>query len=66
LANYGISAGTISAVKYYAGSPGVVLTVSGLTVGNSYSVTVANVADPYGNSMTSANLPLTVRAWKRG
>ena len=60
LANYTLSAGTRTAVKYYAGSPGVVLTVSGLTVGNSYSVTVANVADPYGNHITSANLPFTV------
>ena len=35
LANYTLSAGTASAVKYFSGSPGVVLTVSGLTVGQS-------------------------------
>jgi hypothetical protein len=57
--NYQISAGSITAVKFYAGSPGVVLTVSGLTAGTTYSVTVTNVADPYGNHMTSANLPGT-------
>jgi hypothetical protein len=54
--NYNISVGSITAVKFYAGSPGVVLTVSGLTAGTAYSVTVANVADPYGNHITSANL----------
>ena len=59
LANYTISAGTITGVKYFAASPGVVLTVSGLTAGTAYSVTVMNVADPYGNKMTSANLPGT-------
>ena len=59
LANYTISAGTITGLKFYAASPGVVLTVSGLTAGTAYSVTVANVADPYGNKITSANLPGT-------
>ncbi len=54
LANYSISSGSITAVKYYPSSPGVVLTVSGLTVGNTYTVTVANLADGYGNTMTSA------------
>ena len=57
--NYSISVGSITAVKFYAGSPGVVLTVSGLTAGTAYSVTVINVADPYGNHITSANLPGT-------
>jgi hypothetical protein len=57
--NYSISVGSITAVKFYGGSPGVVLTVSGLTAGTAYSVTVANVADPYGNHITSANLPGT-------
>jgi hypothetical protein len=66
LANYTLSAGTPTAVQYYAGSPGVVLTVSGLTVGQSYSVTVANVADLYGNHMTSANLPFTVSSMQWG
>ena len=57
--NYHISAGSITAVKYFAASPGVVLTVSGLTAGTAYSVTVTGVADPYGNDITSANLPGT-------
>jgi hypothetical protein len=59
LANYTISAGSITGLTFYAASPGVVLTVSGLTAGTAYSVTVANVADPYGNEITSANLPGT-------
>jgi hypothetical protein len=59
LANYTISAGTITAVKYFAVSPGVVLTVSGLTAGTAYSVTVTGVADVNGNKITSANLPGT-------
>jgi len=59
VANYTISAGTITGLKFYAASPGVVLTVSGLTTNTAYSVTVANVADPYGNKITSANLPGT-------
>ena len=67
LGNYTVvPAGTPTAVKYYAGSPGVVLTVSGLAVGQSYSVTVANVADLYGNHITSANLPFTVSSMKWG
>jgi hypothetical protein len=57
--NYAISAGTITGIKFYPTSPGVVLTVSGLTAGTAYSVTVINVADPYGNHITSANLPGT-------
>ena len=59
VANYTISAGTISGMKYFAVSPGVVLTVSGLTAGTAYSVTVTGVADPYGNKITSASLPGT-------
>jgi hypothetical protein len=58
-ANYTISAGTITGLKFYATSPGVVLTVSGLTASTAYSVTVANVADLYGNHITSANMPGT-------
>jgi hypothetical protein len=57
--NYAISAGTISGLKYYPTSPGVVLTVSGLTAGTAYSVTVTGVADVNGNHITSANLPGT-------
>ena len=66
LANYTISAGTITGLKYYAVSPGVVLTVSGLTAGTAYSVTVTNVADPYGNNITSANLPGTFSSMQWG
>jgi hypothetical protein len=66
IGNYSISAGTISAVKYYAGSPGVVLTVSGLTSGGNYTVGAVNVADPYGNPMTSSSLPLTFSTMQWG
>ena len=52
LANYSLSAGTISGIKFYKGSPGVVLTVSGLTAGSTYTVTVKDVADKAGNKMT--------------
>jgi len=66
LANYTVSAGTISAVKYYAGSPGVVLTVAGLTVGNTYTVTVANVVDLVGNKMSTASKDFKVSPMKWG
>ncbi|HOW65681.1 MAG TPA: PA14 domain-containing protein [Candidatus Paceibacterota bacterium] len=65
-ANYTLSAGTISGIKFYKGSPGVVLTVSGLTVGNTYTVTVKNVADLYGNAITSADKSFKVSAMKWG
>jgi hypothetical protein len=57
--NYTISAGTITGLKFYAVSPGVVLTVSGLTAGTAYSVTVTGVADVNANHITSANMPGT-------
>lgn len=66
LANYTMSAGTISAVKYYAGSPGVVLTVAGLSVGNTYTVTVANVVDLVGNKMSATSKEFKVSAKKWG
>jgi hypothetical protein len=66
IANYTVSAGTITAVKFYPESPGVVLTVSGLTASTAYSVTVANVADPYGNHITSANMPGTYSSMQWG
>lgn len=65
-ANYTVSGGTVTAAKYYAQSPGVVLTVSGLTAGGSYTVTVTNVADPFGNRLTSASLPFTISSMKWG
>jgi hypothetical protein len=44
----------------------VVLTVSGLTVGNTYTVTVSNVKDLSGNVMTAASLNFAVSAMKWG
>lgn len=66
IANYALSAGTISAVKFYAGSPGVVLTASGLTVGGTYTVTVQNVADVAGNRMAAAQKEFKVSPMKWG
>ncbi len=67
LGNYTVSAGTISAVKYYARSPGVVLTVSGLTIGSSYTVNVTGgVSDPYGNIIAPVSMPFTVSSLQWG
>lgn len=66
-ANYSLSAGTITGIKFYAGSPGVVLTASGLTVGNTYTITVSNVKDVSGNTMTApASKAFKVSAMKWG
>lgn len=65
-ANYSISAGTITGVKFYPKSPGVVLTVSGLTVGNQYTLTVKDVADLKGNKMSSTSKSFTVSPLKWG
>lgn len=59
-AHYTLSAGSITGITFYPGSPGVVLKASGLTVGNTYTVTVTNVADVVGNKLTSTNLSFTV------
>ena len=66
MANYALSAGTITGIKFYAGSPGVVLTATGLVVGNSYTVTVSNVKDIAGNAMSSAAKSFTVSEMKWG
>lgn len=66
VANYSLSAGTISGIKFYAKSPGVVLTVSGLTAGNTYEVTVQNVKDVFGNAITTAKKSLTISPMKWG
>ncbi|MHB1306053.1 MAG: PA14 domain-containing protein [Limisphaerales bacterium] len=65
-ANYTLSAGTISGVTFYAGSPGVVLKVSGLTAGTTYTVTVANVSDTAGNVMTATAKEFKVSGMKWG
>ena len=66
VANYTLSAGTVSAVKFYAGSPGVVLTASGLTAGSTYTVTVTNVKDVPGNAMTATAKEFKVSGMKWG
>ena len=74
LANYSVSAGTITGIQVYTNRftadsknplativrQSVLLTVTGLT--GSGSVTVKNVADTYGNKITSETLPFTVPA----
>jgi hypothetical protein len=66
IANYALSAGTITGVKYYAGSPGVVLTATGLAVGGSYTVTVSNVKDLAGNAMSSSDRSFSVSEMQWG
>ncbi len=66
IANYKLSSGTISAIKFYAGSPGVVLTTSGLTAGNSYKVTVQNVLDLFGNKLATTEEEFTIAPMKWG
>jgi hypothetical protein len=65
-ANYTLSSGTISAVSFYKSSPAVVLKASGLAVGNTYSITVANVSDLAGNRMPTTNAPFTVSRMQWG
>ncbi len=65
-ANYALSAGSITGIKFYAGSPGVVLTASGLTVGSSYTVTVTGVKDVSGNAMPATTKDFKVSAMKWG
>jgi hypothetical protein len=66
LANYTLSGGTLSAIKFFKGSPGVVLTASGLAVGSTYTITVKNVADKMGNKIISAEKSFKVSAMKWG
>jgi len=62
LSNYTINNGaTISAARYVTNSSGlntfqqgVILTVTGVTAGNSYTVTAKGVADAKGNAITTA------------
>ena len=62
-ANYSISAGTITAFKGY--KTGAALTVTGLTPGTTYTVTVKNVADLKANKIATATADFTVgkMAW---
>ena len=65
-ANYTLSAGAISGSTAYPSSPGVVLKATGLQVGGSYTLTIANVTDQAGNKMATVTLPLTVSKMKWG
>lgn len=62
-----LSAGTVTAARYLPNSSGkaslrsgVVLTTTGLTAGQSYTVTVQGVSDAYGNAMASTATPFKV------
>ncbi|HOW66141.1 MAG TPA: hypothetical protein P5186_24745 [Candidatus Paceibacterota bacterium] len=65
-ANYTISAGTLTGITAYESASDVVLKVNGLTVGGSYTLTVANVTDSVGNRMTAVTVPFTVSSMKWG
>jgi hypothetical protein len=65
-ANYTLTGGTISAVKYYQSSPGVVLTASGLASGQNYKLTVANVVDLFNNKLVTTEEDFTVSTMKWG
>ena len=65
--NYSLNTGTITAARFVANSSGitslekaVVLTVTGMTAGNSYTLTVKGLSDPSGNTMPApVNFPFT-------
>ena len=59
-ANYSLSSGTVTGIKFYPKSPGVVLTVTGLKAGATSTLTVKNVADAKGNRLTSTTKDFTV------
>jgi hypothetical protein len=68
-ANYTLSGGTITGVTVYTNAvdmPGVVLNVTGLTAGSKYTLTVKNVADIYGNKITTATKEFTVTKFTWG
>ena len=65
-ANFTVSQGTVKSVNYmgssgtlYALSAGVIVTVSGLTEGNTYTLGIKGVADTLGNVATT-NVSFTV------
>jgi len=65
--NFTLSAGSITSVRYSTNvsgfasrQRGIVLATTGLAAGGSYTVTVQNVADIFGNKITSASAPFTV------
>src|SRR5207244_2125583 len=67
LSHYTLNSGNITAARYVTNSSGlasrqsgVVLTATGITPGNSYTLTVKGVSDQAGNTQsTAANIPFT-------
>ena len=64
--NYALSAGSISSVTEYPSSPAVVLKASGLTAGQSYTLTISNVKDKGGSTLPTVTRPFTVSNMKWG
>jgi regulation of enolase protein 1 (concanavalin A-like superfamily) len=54
--NYGISSGSIAALRLCATNQGVILTVNGLVPGEQGSVLISNILDPSGNPVPDATL----------
>jgi hypothetical protein len=65
-ANYTLSAGTIVGLTTYPSGSDVVLKANGLAPGGSYTLSVANVTDGVGNTMSAVTVPFTVSSMKWG
>jgi hypothetical protein len=68
LANYSLSSGTITAASYVTNSSGVnthpnqsgvVLTATGVTAGQNNTLTIKNISDVKGDTLTSTNVSFT-------
>ncbi|MDB6040517.1 MAG: C-terminal target protein [Verrucomicrobiales bacterium] len=64
LANYSVNSGSISEIRFVPLANASILTVSGLTISNSYTLTVHDVAsaDTSVQPLTSTNLSFTARS----
>ncbi len=64
ISNYALQGGTITGVNIVTNTGGAVISVTGLTVGNSYSLTVKNIVDTHvpPNTLTSTNVTFKVPA----
>jgi hypothetical protein len=66
IANYTLSAGTITGVSLFTNSPEVVLQATGLSVGSNYTVTISGFSDLVGNAVATTNASFTVSSMKWG
>jgi hypothetical protein len=65
-ANYSITGATIAGVTFFTNSPEVVLQVSGLSVSNTYTVSVSGLKDGVGNSAPATNVTFKVSKMQWG